>query len=105
MTTHHQSLHIRIKDPCEQFDYQATDKLDLTQHYQLVHKGKYGCDQCEFLATHKSHLTSNFQALHMGRKISLLHTRSACIIRVLDVYVSNVTILQIGNQISIDIIS
>ena len=63
-----QSLHICIKDPCEQCDYQATDKSDLTQHYQSVHKGKYGFAQYEFQATHKLHLTTNYQALHMGIK-------------------------------------
>ena len=40
-------MHVGIKYPCEQCDFQANQKASLTRHRQSVHMGrKYTCQEC-----------------------------------------------------------
>ena len=44
--------------PCDQCDFKATIKGNLTQHVQSIHEGvTHQCDQCDYKATQKGNLT------------------------------------------------
>ena len=47
LKTHMQSIHDKIKYPCTECEYQATQKSHLTRHKNNVHLGKYSFN-CEF---------------------------------------------------------
>ena len=54
-----------VKYACDQCDYQATTKFDLTRHNKSRHEGiKYDCDQCEYQATSQSSLKRHSKAVH-----------------------------------------
>ena len=60
------SKHEGVKYACEQCDYQATTKFDLTRHIKSRHEGiKYDCDQCEYQATTQSSLRRHSKAKHL----------------------------------------
>ena len=49
------SIHEGEGHPCDQCDYQATQRSRLKVHTQSIHKGQcYSCDQCDYQATQKS---------------------------------------------------
>ena len=55
-----------IKYPCQQCEYQATQKVNLVQHRRSVHdRIKY---PCEYQATSKGHLDKHRRAVHVGIK-------------------------------------
>ena len=57
------------KYPCEECDFQATQKINLTTHQQSVHMGKkYPCKECDYKATTKGSLTTHQQSVHIGKK-------------------------------------
>ena len=58
-----------VKYACNQCDYKAAQKGNLTQHIQSKHEGlKYDCNQCDYQATTLSNLTIHIQAKHEGVK-------------------------------------
>ena len=55
------------KYKCDQCDYVAKYKQQLTVHVQVQHEGvRYACDQCDYLATQKGSLTKHIQSKHEG---------------------------------------
>ena len=62
------------KYACNQCDYKATQKGNMTQHIQSVHEGvKYACNQCAYQATQQSNLTTHIQSVHEGVKYACSH--------------------------------
>ena len=54
---------------CNQCDYTATLKGNLTTHIKLFHgKMKYLCNQCNFIFTLQGNLTIHIQLVHEGVK-------------------------------------
>jgi predicted RNA-binding Zn-ribbon protein involved in translation (DUF1610 family) len=59
--------HEKVSYGCDQCDYKASQKCDLTRHNKSQHEGvRYGCEQCDYKATEKGHLTKHKQAKHEG---------------------------------------
>ena len=60
---------ININYPCNQCNFQAPRKFDLTRHIRSKHEDvKYACDQCEYQASLKQHLTRHIKNKHDGVK-------------------------------------
>ena len=59
------------KYQCNQCDYQATKKSNLTAHQQSLHEEKkYQCNQCDYQATAKSSLCRHQKSLRFMKKRS-----------------------------------
>ena len=66
MTQHIQSVHAGVKYPCNRCNYQATQQSNLTTHIQSVHEGvKYACSHCDHQASKQSNLTMHVKRKHM----------------------------------------
>ena len=71
LTKHHQSVHMGKKYPCGECCYQATETGSLNQHMLAIHMGKkYPCGECDYQASSKSNITAHQQSVHMGKKDS-----------------------------------
>ena len=58
-----------VKYACNQCDYQAGYRSNLTTHIQSQHEGvKFACNQCDYQATTQRHLTTHIQSQHKGVK-------------------------------------
>ena len=58
-------IHENIRHPCEQCDYQATTKGNLTVHVQFKHEGKkYPCKICGYQATTLSNYNKHLKCVH-----------------------------------------
>ena len=69
LARHIQSEHQGVKFVCNQCEYQATFKGNLTKHIQSQHYGlKYVCDQCDNLYTDTNTLRKHIQSVHEGVK-------------------------------------
>ena len=57
---------------CEQCDYKATKKGDLSTHINSIHKGvRFPCKKCDYKATQKGTLLRHIESIHEGVKCSL----------------------------------
>ena len=68
MTMHIQYKHKDkgVKYACNQCEYQATTKSNLTIHTQSIHQGvKYPCNQCDQQFTAQSNLTIHIKRKHL----------------------------------------
>ena len=75
LAEHFQSVHRGVKYPCDQCEYKATVKYNLTKHVKSKHEGvyediKYPCDLCEYQATKKGNLIAHVTSKHDGIKYS-----------------------------------
>ena len=62
-------MHEKVKHPCNQCDYKATEKGSLKKHIESVHeKVKYPCHQCEYKATTKGNIQRHIQKKHFMHK-------------------------------------
>ena len=69
MTKHIQSRHEGMKYACNQCDYKTRKHSSLTVHIESRHEGvKYACYQCDYQATQQSSLKVHIQAKHEGIK-------------------------------------
>ena len=67
MTWHKHSIHIGVRYSCDQCEYKANIKCDLTKHQLSIHRVvRYSCDQYAYKATTHIPLTQHQQSKHMG---------------------------------------
>ena len=52
----------KVTYPCDQCDYEPTNKHVLVRHFKSKHEGvKYPCKQCDYKATYKHVLLKHFK--------------------------------------------
>ena len=76
---HVQSVHKKIKYPCGECEFQASQKKVLDNHIKSIHKqAKYPCNVCDFQASQKPALYSHIQSTH-GIQEESIHVSSVSI--------------------------
>ena len=76
LTAHIQSVHEGLRYVCNQCEYKATWKCNLATHIETVHEGvRYGCDQCEYKSAQQDYLRKHKQFKHAG-SLHLAETKS-----------------------------
>ena len=69
MMRHYREKHEGVKYPCNQFEYQATQRSNLQIHILAKHEGvKYPCNQCYYQATRQGDLQRHIQSVHEAIK-------------------------------------
>jgi hypothetical protein len=78
LKTHIDNIHLGVKFDCLECDFKATQKGNLIQHVNSVHRGirKFKCGQCESSFTTSSHLATHVQSVH--NKIRFVCTVEGC---------------------------
>ena len=62
---HIQSMHKKVRFPCDKCKYQATQKSHLNIHIQAVHEQiRYSCLQCDYQGTRKQYLRDHVNTIH-----------------------------------------
>ena len=69
LTYHNKSKYFGDKYPCNQCQYEATQKSSLIRHIQSIHEGlRYNCNQCNYTAKLKDILRIHIKSKHLGIK-------------------------------------
>jgi len=76
----HKETHLK-RYPCDQCDYIANKKNNLTVHRDSVHKGvSYSCDQCDYNAPIKANFKLHMELIHgkVYHSCNQCHYKAAC---------------------------
>ena len=57
------SVHLKVKHPCDQCEFQASTAIGLKAHIKAVHQ-KDQCDQCEYKSSTKGSLKRHIESVH-----------------------------------------
>ena len=62
---HVKTIHVGVRYPCGQCDYNFTDKGNFRKHVKSIHEGvRFPCDQCNYNAAYKGHLKKHKKSRH-----------------------------------------